>query len=89
MLGLAQWVKDPPLPQLQYSSQMWLRSGVVVVQARQAAVALIQPLAWELEYATGVVVKKEKKYLNYAQIKHKCLSVIIMILVNHNSQLKN
>ena len=29
--GLAQWVKDVALPQLQYRSQMWLGSHVAVV----------------------------------------------------------
>ena len=28
---------------------------------RPAAAALIQPLAWELPYATGVVVKRERE----------------------------
>ena len=47
--GLAQWVKDRAL--------MWL-------WCRLAAVALIQPLAWELPYATGAALKKQKiKYM--------------------------
>ena len=33
---------------------LWLRS-------RPAAVVMIQPLAWELPYATGVAVKRKKK----------------------------
>ena len=43
--GLAQWVKDPAL--------LWL-------WCRPAAVALIQPLAWEPPYATGVAPKRQK-----------------------------
>ena len=35
-------------------SQMKLRSGVAV------AVALMQPLAWELSYATGMALKTKK-----------------------------
>ena len=31
--GLAQWVKDPVLPQAVIRSQMWLRSGLAVVVA--------------------------------------------------------
>ena len=40
--GLAQWVEDPALPWLWY---------------RPAAVALIQPLAWELPYSPSVALK--------------------------------
>ena len=43
--GLTQWVKDPALLWLWY---------------RLAAVALIQPLAWELPYATGAALKSKK-----------------------------
>ena len=41
ILGLTQWVKDPVLP------WFW---------GRLADAALIQPLAWELPYATGAAV---------------------------------
>ena len=44
--GLAQWVKDPVWP--------WL-------WCRPAAVAPIQPLAWELPCATGAALKKTTK----------------------------
>ena len=41
---------------------MWLGSGIVVtVVYRLAAVALIQPLAWEIPYAVGVALKRKKK----------------------------
>ena len=43
--GLALWVKDPALP--------WL-------WCRQAAAALIPPLAWELPHATGTWKSKKK-----------------------------
>ena len=43
--GLARRIKDPALH--------WL-------WCRPAAVALIQPLAWELLYATGAALKKKK-----------------------------
>ena len=44
--GLTQWVKDPVLP------WMW---------CRPAAAAPVQPLAWELPYATNAVLKRPKK----------------------------
>ena len=44
--SLTQWVKDPAL--------LWL-------WCRPAAVAPIGPLAWELPYATGVTLKRQKK----------------------------
>ena len=45
--GLTQWVKDPAL--------LWL-------WCRLAAAAQIQPLAWELPYATGAALKKKCKW---------------------------
>ena len=41
---------------------MWLGSGVALLWlwCRPAATALIQPLAWELPYATGTALKKTK-----------------------------
>ena len=45
ILGLAQWVKDPAL--------LWL-------WCRLAAVALIQPLAWDLPCGVGAALKKSK-----------------------------
>ena len=38
-------------------ASLWLR-------CRPAAVALIRPLAWELPYAAGVALKRQKKFLN-------------------------
>ena len=52
--GLAQWAKDPILP------QMWLRSCVAVAWYRPAAAAQIQPLTWEFPYAAGVALKSQK-----------------------------
>ena len=50
-------------PELWYSVQMRLSSGVAMpVQAwrRPAMVALIQPLSWELPYAMGAALKRQK-----------------------------
>ena len=44
--GLTQWVKDPTL--------LWL-------WCRPAAIAPVGSLAWELPYASDVVIKREKK----------------------------
>ena len=54
--GLAQWVKDLVL--------LWL-------WCRPAAVAPIQPLAWELPYAANAALnsKKKKKLFNYMFLK--------------------
>ena len=46
--GLTQLVKDPAL--------LWL-------WCRLAAAVIIQPLAWELPYATGTALKRQKKKL--------------------------
>ena len=37
---------------------------------RPVAVALIQPLAWELPYVTGVVLKKKKKDMVSVWVKY-------------------
>ena len=43
-------------------SQTWLESCIaVVVVCTGRAVALIQPLAWELTYVTGMALKSKKK----------------------------
>ena len=44
--SLAQWVKDPALPQ---------------AMAQASATALIQPLSQEFPYAAGAAVKRKKK----------------------------
>ena len=44
--GLAQWVKDQAL----------LQAG-----QRPAAMALIQPLVWELPYTAGTALKRQKQ----------------------------
>ena len=53
---------------------MWLGSGVAVaVVYRQAAAALIVPLAWEAPYAKIVALKKKKKKKKYIYIYHQLL----------------
>ena len=50
--GIAQWVKDLAL--------LWLWH-------RLAPIALIQPLAWEPPYATGVALKRQKKKKDFSK----------------------
>ena len=38
---------------------LWLGSSVAVAVVQTKAVALIQPLAWELSYATDVALKRK------------------------------
>ena len=40
--------------------QRRLGSGIAVVGARVAAIALIRPLAWEPPYAAGEALKRQK-----------------------------
>ena len=61
--GLTQWVKDPAL--------LWL-------WCRLAAAAPIRPPAWELPYASGVALKREKK--KKKERKRKLLFRITVIL---------
>ena len=58
--GLAQWVKDPALPQAAFVGCRCC-SDLVLLWHRPAAAAEIRPLAWELLYATGVILKKKEK----------------------------
>ena len=58
-LGLAQHIKDPVLP----SAMVCLASRgsdlvLMWLWCRLAAATPIQPLPWELPYATGVALKK-------------------------------
>ena len=47
-----QWCR----PQMRWGPALWLR-------CRSTAAALIPPLAWELPYAAGAVLKREKKIM--------------------------
>ena len=52
--GLTQWVKDLAL--------LWAMDLTLLgLWRRLVAAALIQPLVWELPYATGVALKKRRK----------------------------
>ena len=60
--GFAQWVKDLALPGHIHKGGSVL--ALLWLWCRLAAVALIQPLAWEFPYATGVALKRKKKKKN-------------------------
>ena len=55
--GLSKWYCH----KLQCSLQMWLGSCIAVAVDRLAAAVPIQPIAWELQYAAGEVLKRHKK----------------------------
>ena len=57
--GLAQWVKDLALPKCGVGCRCGL--DLAWLWYTLAAVALIQPLAWELPYAAGAALRKKKK----------------------------
>ena len=58
--GLAQWVKDPALPQAVVISCR-CGSDPVWLWLRPAAATPIPPLAWELPYASDEALKSKKK----------------------------
>ena len=57
--GLTQWVKDLSLPC--GIGRHGLDAVLLWLWHRPAAVAPIQPLAWELPYAKSVALKSKKK----------------------------
>jgi len=63
--GLAQWVKDPVLPELWCSSQTWLRSGVAVAVAGTYSSDLTVCLGTSLCQRCGP--KKTKRERNVTQ----------------------
>ena len=54
--GLRIW----PCRELWYRSQMRFGSGVAMLWCRPAAVALIQPLVWEILYTVGAALKNKQ-----------------------------
>ena len=59
--GLVQWIKDPGhCRELWSRLKMWLRYHIAVAQASSCSSDLTP--AWELPYATGATLKKDKKF---------------------------
>ena len=50
--------------------QTWLGSDIAGLWCRPVAVAPIQPLAWEPQYAMGVALKRQKQKQNKTQALH-------------------
>ena len=59
--GLDQWVKDPVAMSRGVGCRQVLDPQLLWLWCRLVAVALIQPLAWELPYASGVALTSKKK----------------------------
>ena len=59
--GLTQWVKDYVATNYCVGHRCSLDLALLWLWHGPAAAALIQPLAWELPYATGVALKRKKK----------------------------
>ena len=59
--GLAQWVKDPAVA-TSYSIGQRRGSDLALLWLwhRPAALAPVQPPAWEFSYATGAAIKRKK-----------------------------
>ena len=76
--GLAQWAKDPALPGAVV--QVTDAAGILHCYGyRLAPAALTGPLAWELPYATGLVLKKQKQ--NKTKSKKISLNVCFHVCI--------
>ena len=63
--GLAQWVKDPGIAMsCGVGCRRGLDPALLWLWCRPAAAAPIQPLAWELPYASSVALKGKKQNNN-------------------------
>ena len=58
--GLTQWVKDPVATSCHIGRGRGSDLALLWLWCRPAAVAPIRPLAWELPYAAGVALKRQK-----------------------------
>ena len=75
--GLFSGLRIWPGHELRCRSQMWLGSGMAVAVA--SAAALIQPLAWELPYATGAAPKSKNKNNNNKKKRKETLNKALQI----------
>ena len=62
--GFCQWVKDP-----KSSQDHRCDSDLALLGSRPAATTLIQLLAWELPYATGVALREKKRKKEICETK--------------------
>ena len=78
LASLTSWVKDPALPQAAGGRRgLDLSFKLLWLWHRLTAAAPIQPLAWELPYATYVALKEKK----LSKIQNK---ISINSFYNHN-----
>ena len=70
--GLTRWVKDPALPQVTaIGRRHGLDPALLWLWCRLAPVASIQPLAWELPYATSMALKRRRGHTE-RQLRRPC-----------------
>ena len=73
--GLAQWVKDPVLlGAVMLCHRLGSDTTVLGLWHRPGATATIQPLAWELPYAVGVALKRQKRKKRERESKRSLFS---------------
>ena len=88
ILGLAQWVKDLVLLlSCGVGHEQDVNLVLLWLWCRMAATALIQPLAWELPYATSAALKKigKRKSINKCMSNKEfaCLTKFIILNLNN------
>ena len=63
ILGSAQWVRDLVVAlRCAAGHRLGLDPGLLWLWCRPVLTTLIQPLAWELSYATGTAIKREERF---------------------------
>ena len=60
-LALLNGLKIQCYHELWFGSQMWLDPALLWLWCRLVTAALIQPLGWELPYAVGGALKRQKR----------------------------
>ena len=78
--GLVQWVRNPALS-FGVGHRCSSDLALLWLWCRPAAAALIRPLAWELPYATGMVLKRPKKKYHYISFADKQLFYVLEVMI--------
>ena len=91
VLAVAQWVKNPTAATrvtAEVKVQFLTRysalkdSALLQLQHRSAAAAWIQSLAWELPYAAGVAIKRERKKERMNERKKETYGPVLLVCIN-------